>query len=261
MIRNLHRFALLTTLILSGWLGWLPLAWPGDATPSEASPLRVGVTPTLPPMVFKQGGTLVGIDVDLARLLGQELGRPVKFVEVPWEDQLEALTQGRTDIIMSSMSITMARRFLIDFSEPYLTVGQMALVRRTDKSKYDFGFPAKPPGTVGVLKATTGDFLVQGEFPKAKRKPFGSGEEAARALIKRKIDLFISDSTLVWYLGGAHANEGLSVVPLPLSQEQLGCGVRKSDPEFLASVNRFLAKSRQNGTLNRVIQRWIPLSN
>jgi ABC-type amino acid transport substrate-binding protein len=232
-----------------------------DPVPSNAAPLRVGVTPALPPMVFKQGKELAGIDVELARLLGQNLGRPVTFVEVPWEDQIEALNQGRTDIIMSAMSITLPRRFIINFSDPYLTVGQLPLVRRTDKTKYDLGFPSQPPGTVGVLKSTTGDFLVQREFPKAKRKVYASADEAAKALIRRKSDLFISDSTLVWYLAGAYANEGLAVVPIPLSQEELGWGVRKADADLLAGVNRFLAKCRQDGSLNRVIQRWLPLSN
>ena len=94
-----------------------------------------------PPMVFKQGNDLVGVEVDLARILGQQLGRPIVFVEVPWKDQIEALNDKRTDIIMSSMSITDARRFVLNFSQPYFLVGQMALVRREDKSKYLMGFP------------------------------------------------------------------------------------------------------------------------
>ena len=101
------------------------------------------------------------------------------FVELPWEDQIEALNAGRIDIIISSMSITAARRYVIDFSQPYLIVGQMTLVRREDLHRYFLGFPMTLPGTVGVLKATTGEFLVQRDFPKARRKAFSSAAEAA----------------------------------------------------------------------------------
>src|SRR5512137_1243580 len=76
---------------------------------SEAGTLRVGVSPVFPPMVFRQGKELAGVEVDLARALGEKLGRKVIFVELPWEDQVEALNAGRIDIIMSSMSITMPR--------------------------------------------------------------------------------------------------------------------------------------------------------
>ena len=207
-------------------------------------------------MVFKQGKELAGVEVDLARALGEKLGRKVIFVELPWEDQVEALNAGRIDIIMSSMSITTARRYVIEFSRPYLIVGQMTLVRREDQSRYALGFPITPPGTVGVLKATTGEFLVQRDFPKARRKVFSSAAEAAQALKRKKIDLFISDSTLVWHLAGMHSADGLAPVPLALSEEQLAWGIRKGDEKLLAAANEFIQKAAQDGTLKRVFRRW-----
>ena len=227
---------------------------------SESAVLRVGVSPVFPPMVFKQGKELVGVEVDLARGLGEKLGRKVVWVELPWEDQSEALSAGRIDIIMSSLSITTARRYVMDFSQPYLVVGQMALVRREDQNQYLLGFPLKPPGPVGVLKATTGEFLVQREFPKATRKVFTSATQAVQALQKKKISLFISDSTLIWYLAGTHSAEGLSAVSAVLTEEQLAWGVRKGNDKLLAAANQFLQQATQDGTLNRIFRRWTAVS-
>ena len=36
--------------------------------------LRVGITPTYPPMIFKQGAQITGAEADLARLLARETG-------------------------------------------------------------------------------------------------------------------------------------------------------------------------------------------
>jgi ABC-type amino acid transport substrate-binding protein len=223
---------------------------------TPASALRVGVSPIFPPMVFKQGRELAGVEIDLARALGDSLGRTVKFVELPWEDQIEAINSGRIDIIMSSMSITVARKFVLDFSRPYMTVGQMALIRREDQSQYALGFPISPRGTIGVLKATTGEFLAQREFPKTKRKIYTSDADGAQALKKKKIDLFISDSSLIWYLAGTHSADGLSAVPLALSEEQLAWGIRKGDEKLLAAANEFIEKSARDGSLNRILRRW-----
>ena len=228
-----------------------------QSRPSEGLALRVGVSPVFPPMVFKRGKELAGAEVDLARELGQELGRPVTFVELPWEDQIEALTAGRIDIIMSSMSITTARKWVVDFSRPYMVVGQMALVRQEDQAKYLLGFPLTLPGTVGVLKATTGEFLVQREFPKAKRKPFSTEAQAVQALKKKKVDLFISDSTLIFFLAGTHAADGLAAVPISLSEEALGWAVRKGDEKLVAAANTFIEKSAANGKLNQIFRRWM----
>ena len=231
-----YRYPMKSSLIVSRWLqlgallAAVTLLAPrahSQETTAAVPPLRVGVSPVFPPMVFKQQGQLVGIEVDLARAFGERLGRSVTFVELPWEDQIEALQKGRTDIIMSALSITPARAFVIDFSVAYLNAGQAILVRREDEGKYLLGMPSQLPGHVGVLKATTGEFLVQRDFPKARRRTYKSEADAAQALKKKRIDLFITDSPLVWYLAGVHAAEGLSALPFLLSQEQLAWGLRK----------------------------------
>lgn len=246
----------LSMAVCLGLLSSFRVATAAEAQSSTNAPLRVGVSPIFPPMIFKQGKTLAGVEVDMARALGEQLNRPIVFVEIPWDDQIEALKNGKTDIIMSSMSMTTPRRYVINFSDPYLLVGQVALVRRVDLNKYVFGFPPILPGTTGVLKGTTGDFLVQREFPKSKRKTFTSATEAAEALKKKRIDLFISDSTLVWYLAGTYATEDLAAVQVVLSEEPLAWGLRKGDDALLASVNSFVKKARADGTFDRAFKRW-----
>jgi polar amino acid transport system substrate-binding protein len=220
--------------------------------------LRVGVTANSPPMIFREGKNMAGVEADLARSLGAQLGREVQFIEVPWEDLIDALSEGKIDIIMSSMSVTRARQFRVAFAEPYLRVAQMALVRAPDK--YILGpFPlAMTKKTIGVKKATTGDLLVQQEFPKVKRKYFKSGEESAKALTKGSIDLFVDDSTLIWYLAGVYEADGLVVAPMTLSDEVLAWSVNRSNDPLLASVNDFLKKIKASGELDRVLHRWIP---
>lgn len=244
------------TLFLFVMLSLVPAQGSGGAA---TEPLRVGVTPNFPPMIFKEGGRLVGVEVDFAKALGEELGRPIKLVEIDWEDQIEALAEGRTDIIMSSMSMTRPRQLRVAFTKPYLAVGQTALVRREDANKYLLGFPARPQGIIGVLKATTGDFLVQQEFPRSKRKEFKSSMEAAKALEKKRIDLLICDLPVVWWLAGMKENAGLVAVPFLLSEEQLAWAVRKSEPELLESANGVVEKFQKDGRTAAIIKRWIPL--
>jgi ABC-type amino acid transport substrate-binding protein len=227
----------------------------------DTSVLRVGVTPVFPPMIYREGGKIVGAEADFAAALGRELGRPIKFVDVKWEDQFAALSENRTDIIMSSVSITRPRAFHASFAKPYLTIGQMALVRRTDSPKYLLGFPVRPEGVLGVKKGTTGDFLVQENFSRSKRKYFDNGELAARALAKKKIDLFFSDSPTVLWLAGKDESAGLTAVPITLTEENLAWAVRKSDAELLESVNRSLAKMQESGEAAAILRRWIPQLN
>jgi polar amino acid transport system substrate-binding protein len=239
-------------------LGFLPGRLVADDAAVQPAPLRVGVNPTLPPMVYREGKNIVGVEAEFAQELGTALGRPVKFVPMDWDELIPALEGDKIDIIMSSMSVTRPRAYRVAFCQPYLTVGQMPLVRRTDLSKYAFGFPLQPEGVFGLKKSTTADFLVQQEWPKNKRKYFDSGEDAAKALAKGKIDLYISDSTMILWLEGMNSEAGLASVPVFLSEEHLAWAVRKSDSALLQSVNAALDKLQKSGRAKEIIKHWIP---
>ena len=200
----------------------------------------------------------MGVEADLAAALGKALDRQVVFVEEDRENLIDALCDGRIDIIMSSMSITPARRYRIAFTSPYLKVGQMALARAGEQYAYLFNLGAESKRGVGVKAGTTADFLVRQEFPRMKRKYYSDGTEAAEALVKKKIDMFISDGPLVWYLAGLYENKGLTVTPLVLSQEELGWGVRRTDTQLLDAGNTFLRKAQESGELNRTLGKWLP---
>jgi polar amino acid transport system substrate-binding protein len=253
------------TFFPKAWLGLVvlllaaPFVTPAaDPAASPGPVLRVGVAPVSPPMIFKEGKNVVGVEADLAQALGRELGRPIKFVELAWEDLIDALDADKIDIIMSSMSMTRARQFRLAFCDPYLRIGQMGLVRAEESQRLGVIDTALADLTIGVKKATTGDMLVQQEFPRAKRKYFKSGDDAAQALRKGKIDLFINDSPMIWYLAGTYESKGLTVWPVVLSEEALAWGVKRSDAELQKSANAFLKKLKDSGELDQTLRRWMP---
>ncbi len=228
--------------------------------PVAADPtlLRVGVSAVSAPMVFKQGSRIVGVEADLAQALGRELGRQIVFVEERWENLIDALCENRVDIIMSSMSITPARRYRVAFTNPYLRVGQIALSRDSEKYSYVLNLSAQARNGVGVKPGTTADFLLRQEFPQVNRKYYKTGEAAAEALVQKRIDMFISDAPMIWYLAGLYETKGLVVMPVILHQEELGWAVRRDNTELLTAVNRFLEKAQTSGELSRTFSKWMP---
>jgi polar amino acid transport system substrate-binding protein len=209
-------------------------------------------------MIFKQGGQMVGVEADLAQALGQHLARRVVFVEEDSKNLIDALCEDRIDIIMSALSITVARSYRIAFTDPYLTVGQIALARSGEKYSYLMNLAGQAQRGAGVKEGTTAEFLVRTEFPTLKIKYYKDGEQAADSLIKKKIDLYIGDGPMIWYLAGLYESKGLAVMPIVLSQEQLAWGIRRTDQQLLDSCNKFLQKEQQSGELNRIFSKWMP---
>lgn len=247
-------------LLAAGVSGCATGAGRSEGQPAtNAPPLRVGVTPNMPPLIYKQGRDLVGLEADLARELGRALGRPVLFVELKWDDQIPALRDNRTDIIMSGMSVTRMRALRVAFTATYLQVGQLALVRRSDLDRFiTRGSVMMYDGRVGVEKATTGDLFVQQEFARARRVLYSSPAAAAKDLLGGRLDILIHDAPVIWWLAAENEAQGLAAVNIPLTTEYLAWGVREEESALLKQVNEVLANWKREGKLQGMIKRWIP---
>ena len=230
-----------------------------SSAPKSQNELRVGVSPDYPPVIFRQNENIVGIEADLAWKLGEALNRPVRFVVLNWEDEIEALLNDRIDIIMSGMSITKAREVRIAFTEPYLKSGLLAAFRAEDTKKYTTkdsflnGFVA-----VGAVKGTTGEAFMQRDFTKAMRKTFfPKAKDGAYELKRRSIDIFVNDApSIIWIVSENEAD--IAALWEPLTEEYLAWGVRKEDQELLMDVNSILKQWKLDGTLNEVLRKWLP---
>jgi polar amino acid transport system substrate-binding protein len=267
MIRNIVEqkmwiglICVLNLLIFSGCAG----AGKGKTTAAPAASqdnsLRIGVTPSAPPLVFYQESRVAGIEADFAKALAQSLGKTPRFVVLSWDDLMTALLEKRIDIIMSGMSVTRLRETRINFTSPYLKAGQMALVRNQDVSSYSSASSIKnTESRVGFMKGTTGDFLVQKEFQRTTRKvPFTMTKDAVQALIEERIDMVIGDAPVIWWNATAKEPQGLMLIPFFLTDENLAWGVRKDDTALLESANRFLETWKSSGKLKSTIKQWIP---
>jgi len=229
--------------------------------PPDKNVLRVGVSTSSPPLIFRQGNKIVGLEADLARELAAYLGKSLRFVELKWEDQIPALLDNRIDIVMSGMTITRLRKVRVAFALSYFESGQMALVRRQDAARYSAGlFTFATSSAIGAIKDTTGSFFVETKFSSIKRKLYTNTSAAVKDLINKEIDMFIHDAPMILYLASENESRGLTDLFVRLTQEPLAWAVRKDNVALLDSANNFLRSFNEAGKLSKVVKFWIPLA-
>ncbi len=221
--------------------------------------LRVGVCPHYPPLIFKQGEQIQGVDADLARRLASVLGLRVEFIELERHQLVPALMEDQVDIVMSGMTITELRKVRTNFAEPYLKVGLATLMRAEDAAR--FNSQERITGSlsvVGVVQGTTGEAFVRKNFSNAANIiSVQKAHDASILLITRKIDLFVHDSPSVLWLGSE--NEGLlNGYWEPFHEEFLGWAVKRGNDDLLSRVNSILRNWKENGTLKEVLTKWLP---
>ncbi len=227
----------------------------------DINTLRVGVTPNAPPLIFKQGKKIIGLEADFAKELAKYLGKSLRFVELEWEDQIPALLENRIDIIMSGMTRTPLREVRIAFTKRYLESGQMALIRREDSVRFSTGiFSITTSSAIGVVKNTFGEYFVDERYSSVKKEIFSTPRAAAKAVIDKKIDMFIYDAPMILYLASEHEDKGLTALFALLTREDLAWGVRKDNTDLLNSANSFLLDAKNGEMLKKMTQYWVPFA-
>jgi ABC-type amino acid transport substrate-binding protein len=259
-VQRILFFSFLTFLLV--FTGCTPTQTnPSSSMAPSKNLLRVGVSTNAPPMVYKSGSKLQGLEVDLARQLGKYLNKEIRFVELRWDNQISALEEGKIDVIMSGMTITPKRAYRVAFSEPYMRSGQILLVRMEQAQLYSGGIYSlmgiKP--AIGTIANTTGDFLISKTISRPNITKFKTSKDAVKALVDKKIDVFVHDAPIICHY--AAISEGSKITPILqlANEEYLGWAVKKDNSLLLQQLNSFLASKKQDGGLATTIKHWIPL--
>ena len=127
----LAAFMLSTTALFAGALDEI----------QKRGKLRVGMEPGYMPFeLTNKKGEIIGFDVDMAKRMAKAMDVELELVSTAWDGIIPALLTDKFDIIMSGMTLTQQRNMSINFAQPYIIIGQSALVAN------------KHEGTIGYYK-------------------------------------------------------------------------------------------------------------
>ena len=205
-----------------------------------------------------QVANFVGFDIDLARSIAKELG--VKFVPINtnWSSIFPALQIGRCDVIISGMTITEKRAERVDFSNPYFSAGQTILLADKHKDSISSHLDLNSSDyTVASHPDTTGEQAIFELIPNANYVPFDDEDLAINAVKSGELDAFIYDLPFNSTYIALNGNDGLVHLDEAFTDESFGIAMRKNDPDFLTWLNNVLNKLKEDGTYEKIYDKWI----
>ena len=229
-------------------------------------PLRVGVTATREPMIFMDAnGRTTGHEADIARLLGLKLGRPIEFHDMPFMALLPALQSGKLDAIINGMTATEERRQRVDFSASYFEV-PMVLLTRKPAAANPTASEAAPQAKmatgadlngrkIAVLLGSAHETYATKTYPDATILQFQTMADVVLAVKTGKADAGLDDNDS---LRRTLKNDPtLGAVGEDLFAFPVGAAFNKEQRALREQFNQFLATSRQDGTYDDLIKRWV----
>ena len=220
--------------------------------------LRVAVQTQGPPfsMVDKKGER-TGSSVELAKLMAQEMGVKVVFLDLDWDGLLPALISGKADMLAADMTPTLARAMKVAFTKPWIHVGPVVATK--EGSKFTSTESCKAPGArIAVLFGSTGEKLAKTVFPKGQIKSFkGGGNLLLDAVKNGQADCLINDSTAVAGQAAGYPKGTFKVMPEMLAKETLAFATRYDSLDLLTWMNLFIDQTTLDGRLQKNLDYWV----
>ena len=224
--------------------------------------LTIATSPDYPPFENLEGDKAVGLDIDIAQAIADDLGLTLEVKPLQFDGILTAIAAGgQADLGISGFTVDPERAKTVDFSETYyiddLAVAAMkgGTVNK-DNAAEELN---KENVIIMVQSGTSGASYCKENFPNATIKEFGNSVDAFAAMQAGQdgADCYVCTNYAVVKKMLANAYSDAEIV-LPIATgEEYAIAVSKDNPELLKAVNASIEKLKQDGTIDELTNKWL----
>lgn len=176
---------------------------------SSKDQLIVATNAAFEPFEYTKGDSYYGIDMEIAKLLADELGKELVIENMDFDAVCLSVSQQKCDIAMAGLTINEEREEYVTFTDSYYSASQRLIVP-SDNTAFDDCKSAddvaallaktEKSDKIGVQAGTTGQYYVEGsedwDFPglPAECVTYKSGSLAVQDMLNGNITYVIIDA-------------------------------------------------------------------
>jgi polar amino acid transport system substrate-binding protein len=210
-------------------------------------------------------GNPAGFNVDLARLICDELKVDCTIQMRRFDTLIETLNENRADAAIASIAVSPETRKRADFSEPYYRPVARFAARRDAASE-----PVTPERLEGkkiaVAAGTAHEAYLRTLFTEAQVKSYPTAEEARNALRQGEVDLLFGDGfALAFWLNGAESGDCCAFVGGPFLEsryfgEGVGVAVKRGNDVLRLALNWAMFRLWEKGKFADLWLKYFPIN-
>jgi polar amino acid transport system substrate-binding protein len=245
---------------------WDPRRRPERPDISRINLVRFVTEVDYPPFNYAGAdGNPAGFNVDLARLICEELKVACTMQMRRFDTLIDALNENRGDAAIASMSVTADTRKRVDFTDPYYRPVSRFVARR------DGGIDDADPEhleakKIAVVARTAHEAYLRALFTEAEVRPYATAEAAREALQRREVDLLFGDGFgLAFWLNGTESANCCMFIGGPYSEsrffgEGIGIAVKRGNDTLRQAFNWALFRLWEKGLFADLWPRYFPIN-
>ena len=215
--------------------------------------LTMATNATFPPYEYYDGNDVVGIDAEIAAKIAEKLGLELEIQDMEFNSIITSVNQGKADMGMAGMTVSEDRLKNVDFSDSYAKGVQVVIVKEDGDIKTIDDLAGKK---IGVQLNTTGDIYATEDFGKDNVQQFNKATDTVLALTQGKVDAVIIDKAPAEVF--VEQNEGLTLLSSSYADEDYAICFKKGNTELQKAVNDALNELIEDGTVQAIIDKYIP---
>ncbi|MFD3509577.1 amino acid ABC transporter substrate-binding protein [Nocardia sp. NPDC058666] len=219
---------------------------------SDPNVLKVGTEGTYAPFSYQENGTLTGYDVEVARAVGEKLGKKVEFVQTPWDSIFAGLESKRFDLVANQVTVNPERAAKYSLSQPY-TTSEGVIVTKSDNT------------SITSLASLAGKTTAQSATSNWSKVASGAGAkveavegfvQAVQLLKAGRVDATVNDTLAVGEYTKKTGDTGIKIAAQTGETSKQAFAARKDDTKLTADVDKALEELRADGTLAKLSEKY-----
>ena len=219
--------------------------------------LVIGTSPDYPPFENLENGEFVGLDMEIAKAIGEKLGLEVEFKSLQFDAIIPAVAAGgQVDMGISGFTVDPDRAKEIDFSSTYYIDDQAIAAMKDGAITAENADEALAKATIAVQSGTSGEAYIQENFPEATVQPYGNSTDAFAAMQAGQADAVCTNAAVVQKML-ADAYQDAQIVKSIATGEEYAIVISKDNPALTKAVNEALAELTADGTIDRLVQQYL----
>ncbi len=245
---------------------WDPRRRPERPDLSRIQSIRVLTELDYPPFDYAGAdGNPAGFNVDLARLLCDEIKTTCTIQARRFDLLLDALATNQGDAVIASIAATGETRQRADFTDPYYRT-PARFVARVDSPIKDVEPELVEGKKIAVVAGTAHEAFLKQMFTEAEVKPYATAEAARDALRNKEVDLLFGDGiALAFWLNGTDsagccAFRGGPYLESRFFGEGVGIAVKRGNDLLRQALNWALFRQWEKGSYTDLWLRYFPIS-
>lgn len=226
----------------------------------------VGIDDTFVPMGFRdKDGKLVGYDVELARQSLKKIGLKAKFQVIDWSMKETELKTGHIDMIWNGYTKNADRAKKVAFSNSYHHDKQVIVSMKNQQINRLSDLKGKK---LGAQTGSSGLLTYDQKGNKLKKivgsdaQPYDTFDKALNDLQVGRLNAVLIDADYAgYYIAHEKDSQAFKTIDTNFGQDSYGVGMRKGDVTLIKKVNEALAKSKADGTIDKLSQKYFGVDN